>query len=142
MKFDTISLAAAASDMPDPRTNPADVPFVAIKPTPQTLTNTDETPTTVVLALEGTTGQSATVTLYVLDEPSSDVFAAPENPHSGDAARRFYQASAATSISVGSVTLLRALPGKIYYRVTGAPAAASVLKIGFAQGDPFSAPAP
>lgn len=142
MRFDTIALAAGAADMPDPRTNPADVPFVALKETPKTLTNTDELPTTCVLTLEGTTGQDATVQAYVLDEPDPRVFAAPENIHAGDADRKFYLAGEVVTVVVGTVSLTRAWAGKVYYRVTSAPAAASVLKIGFQSGDPYSAPAP
>lgn len=142
MRFDTITLAAGAADMPDPRVAPASVPFDAIKETPKTLVSTDELPTTCVLTLEGTTGQDATVQAYLLDEPAAGSDPFPANVHAGDASRLFYQAGEAVTVVVGVVSLTRAWPGKVYYRVTSAPAAASVLKIGFKSGDPYSAPAP
>jgi hypothetical protein len=127
MNFQAISIAAGATDMPDPRTNPADVPSTAILQTPATLTSTDEQPPVCCLTLEGTAGQDCDVQLFVLDEGTKTT----------PGSRRFYATSAApVVVTVGAISRVPAFPGEVYYRVTGAPVAAAVLKVGFKSGAP------
>ena len=130
MRFEVIQITGGQADLPDPRSAPQSVPSSAIKETPKTLSGTDEAPPTCVLTLEGTAGQTVGVTPYLLDEVT-DV----EGGAAG--ARRFYAAVAAPIVvTVGAVVLTRAYPGKVYYRLTTAPAADALLKIGFKSGEP------
>ena len=112
------------------------MPASHIKETLQTLPGTDQPPTVAVLTLEGTAGQTVTVERFVLDELAQTDAAMVDNPTLGDAARRFYTMGAATLVTVGATSFLRILPGKVYYRLTLAPAADARLKIGFAPGVP------
>lgn len=130
MRFDnTIAIVGGQADMPEPRALPGSVPESAIKGTPQTSTGTDEQPPTCILTLEGTAAQTATVQPFVLDEATAPEGALP-------AARRFYSAQASVVVTVGALTLIRAYPGRVYYRITSAPAADALLKIGFKSGEP------
>lgn len=130
MRFEYIALAAGAADAPDPRSTPATVPATHIKETPATVTGTDRNPSSVHLTLEGTAGQTVTVQQFALDETQNDPRFA-DDPNQGAGARRFYSLGSTQVVTVGAIATLTALPGKVYYRTTSAPVAASVLKIGF-----------
>lgn len=135
MKFDAIGIAAAQADLPDPRTNPALVPFTAVKTTPDTLRNTDSQPTLVVLTLEGTAAQNVDLERYVVEEPDGNILDT-DRPTSSMGDRRFYKIPGGPlTITVGEITLAPSYPGQIYYRLTGAPAAAATLRIGYKAGE-------
>lgn len=132
MRFDLIRITGGQADTPDPRAAPADVPHSHIKETPQTVTGTDRNPGNVLFTLEGTAGHTVTVQQFVLDE-TQQLEQAPfqDNPVANLADRRFYSFGATQVVTVGQVVELVALPGKVYYRLTSAPAADAVLKIGY-----------
>lgn len=134
MQFEKIAIAGGQANTVDPRTTPADVPAALIKSTPPTLPNTDQPPTVVVLALEGTAAQTVTVQQWALDESVEVPFA--DSPSAVNAARRFYSVGATFVVTVGALSYQRAVPGKVYYRLTSAPAADATLKIGYAAGSP------
>ncbi len=130
MRFDnTILITGGQADLPDPRVSPGTVPDSAIKESPKTLTGTDDQPPTCVLTLEGTAAQTVTVQPFVLDEATAGEGVVAS-------ARRFYSPGAGVVVTVGAITLVRAFPGKVYYRLTSAPAADAILKIGFKSGEP------
>jgi hypothetical protein len=137
MRFETIAITGGQANTPDPRTNPGDVPAQLIKDTPTVLSNTDSPPTVAAITLEGTATQTVTVQMFALDEPATANQAMADDPSAGASARRFYAAHAAgVVVTVGATTYFRAIPGKVYYRLTSAPAANATLKIGFAAGAP------
>lgn len=132
MKFETIAITASQADQPDPRSTPGTVPQTSLKDTPTTLNNTDDTPTVAVLALEGTAADTVRVQPFALDETKGQPFA--DDPTVGNDARTFYAVAAAVTVTVGTLSYCRAIPGKIYWRITNAPTHAATLKIGFAMG--------
>jgi len=134
MQFEKIAITGGQASTVDPRTTPADVPANLIKTTPPTLNNTDQPPSVTVFALEGTAAQTVTCQMFALDESVEVPFA--DSPSAVNAARRFYSVAASFVITVGALSYARALPGKIYYRLTAAPAADATLKISFAAGTP------
>jgi hypothetical protein len=105
------------------------VPPTHIKESPQTILGTDKNPSSVLLTLEGTAAQTVTVQQFALDEIVDKKF--EDDPQAGAAARRFYAFGAVQVVTVGTMVALTALPGKVYYRLTVAPAADATLKIGF-----------
>jgi len=133
VKFDRIKITGGQADTADPRGIPAvvaSIPPELIKETPGTITGTDKAPTTALLALEGTAAQTVTVQAWVLDEPQGKPEQA-DDPTTGNGARKFYSFGNTVVVTVGAVQSLPICPGKIYYRLTSAPAADAVLKIGF-----------
>ena len=134
MQFDTIAIAASQANSPDPRTNPGDVPAAQIKGTPQTLTGTDSAATVTVFALEGTAADTVTVQQYALDETGENPFA--DAPFANAANRKFYAVGASFVVTVGTLAYQRSVGGKVYYRLSSAPAHDAVLKIGYAAGSP------
>jgi hypothetical protein len=134
MKFETIAIVASQADQPDPRSTPATVPPGSVKETPKTLNNTDETPTVAVLALEGTAADTVHVQPYAIDETKGQAFA--DDPTADNSLRTFYAVAAAVTVTVGTLSYCRAVPGRIYWRITSAPSHAATLKIGFATGSP------
>lgn len=138
MRFERIAITGGQADLPDPRSAPEDVPDAAIKKAQNALTGTDEQPVQAVLTLEGTAAQTADVELFVLDEPTNDdPFISPEQVLVAKAARRFYSlGTTPVTVTVGEVAFHRVVPGPVYYRITSAPAADAVLKIGFVAGEP------
>lgn len=133
VKFERIKITGGQADSPDPRGAPnvvASIPPELLKDTPGTITGTDKAPTTALLALEGTAGQTVTVQAWVLDEPQGKQ-ADLDDPKVNDSARKFYSLGATVLVTVGAITQLTICPGRIYYRLTLAPAADAVLKIGF-----------
>lgn len=130
MQFQTIKITGGQADTVDPRASPAAVPAALIKATPATVTNTDKNPANVLLTLEGTAAQTVTVQQWALDEGQVDPSLA-DNPTAGDAARKFYKFGAAQVVTVGTIVAITALPGRVYFQLTSAPAADAVLKIGY-----------
>ncbi len=133
VKFERIKITGGQADSPDPRGAPAvvaSIPPELLKDTPGTITGTDKAPTTALLALEGTAAQTVTVQAWVLDEPQGKP-AEQDDPKTGDAARQFYSFGNTVVVTVGAIASLPICPGRIYYRLTSAPAANAVLKIGF-----------
>lgn len=136
MKFDhTIAITGGQADTVDPRSAPQSVLERYIKQTPPTLPNTDQSPTVTALTLEGTASQTVTVQAYALDDTAvQDAAKQADNPRAVEAARRFYAVGATQVVTVGEISYVRSVPGSVYYRLTSAPAADAVLKIGFAAG--------
>jgi hypothetical protein len=131
MKLERIQIVGGQSDSPDPRSAPGAVPASAIKQS-RSLPLSDNPPGLAVLMLEGTAAQTVDVQLFLLEEPdNSDAFVAPDL-----AARLFYSLGAAVTVTVGAAAFTRVVPGPVYYRLTNAPAANAVLKIGFVAGNP------
>ena len=134
MRFEHVrSITGGQAADPDPRTNPGDVPFQALLKCPETLGNSDTIPGRLILALEGTAAQTASVEIWALDEP-------PASPNVGNvpsqaqrAARQFHEATAAPIVvTVGALAehaSIMPMPGIIYVRITAAPAGDAVLKV-------------
>jgi hypothetical protein len=135
MRFDTIKITGGQPADASPRTAPGDVPVSRIKQVPDTLQGTDQAPTVMALTLEGTAAQTVSVTPFAVDEATEPNPQA--DPGSGLAARRFYQMqAAATVVTVGAVSYIRCIPGRVALQLTAIPAADAVLKIGYAGGAP------
>lgn len=135
MKFDAIQLTGGQV-LPDPRTTPGSVPLAAVRCTPATLTQTDNLSSVVVLALEGTAGQTAQIERYVQAETPQNLLQA-DSPKSLLTDRRFYKVPGGPlTITVGEVKEAPSYPGQVYYRVTTAPAANATLLIGYRSGTP------
>lgn len=133
MRFETIKITGGQADTVDPRTTPGSVPPTHIKDVPGSLSNSDWPPSKVVLALEGTAAQAVTVQQYLLDESSQVKVANADDPKALDAARLFYPFGAAQVVTVPTAVAIATVPGgKVYFRLTAAPAADATLKIGFA----------
>lgn len=133
VRFERIKITGGQADSPDPRGAPAvvaSIPPELLKDTPTTITGTDKAPTVALVTLEGTAGQTVTVQPWVLDEPQGKPEQA-DDPKSGDAARKFYSFGNTVVVTVGAVSSIPICPGRIYYRLTAAPAADATLKIGF-----------
>ena len=82
----------------------------------------------ILLALEGTATQTVAVTPYALAEVAPNTFEAQQALTD----RRFYKmAASAVTVTVGEVTSTPAMPGKVYLRLTSAPAADAVLRVSF-----------
>lgn len=131
MRFQTISIGAGAADAPDPRANPELVPEAHVFVVPRATEGTDERPKNFGLTLEGTAGQDVEVTFFVLDQPEFQRVHDANSVKDGRSDRKWYQHGAAITVVVGTfqVPTLACVPGILYARTTGAPAAASVLKI-------------
>lgn len=135
MRFDTIKVTGGQAADASPRTSPGLLPVDRIKQVPTTVPGTDVPPTVIALTLEGTAAQTMSVVPFSVDEatepdPNAD-------PGSGSTARRFYQMqAAATVVTVGAVSYIRCLPGRVAFQLTVIPAADAVLKIGYAGGAP------
>ncbi|CAB4154576.1 hypothetical protein UFOVP650_17 [uncultured Caudovirales phage] len=130
--------------MPDPRSAPQSVPDNAVIRVPDSLPGSGQAPQTLVVALEGTATQTATVQPWVLDEggnPSSEAFA--NDPTAARAGRKWYKYGAALTVTVGEAQTLTAVAGsattikmpcptgRIYLQVTTHPAANATLKAGY-----------
>lgn len=130
--FRRMPIAAAGVDV-DPRATPATVRDDRLFEIPDTLRGSDGEVKRLLLALEGTAGQSATLEVYALDEATGPQRTA-DSPTAGKDARRFYRAdTAGIVVPVGSLRqFTENLPSKgtVYLRVTVAPAAAATLKVG------------
>ncbi len=132
MRFIMIrAFAGAQADDPDPRSAPATVPEEALMVVPATLPNTDAQPRRLLVAAEGTAGQTIGVELWALEEPVTPLGGQGDPQAPGD--RKFYRLTTAELVStVGQLREYTANmpgPGKLYVRLTTAPAAASVLKV-------------
>ena len=126
-------VGGAAAD-PNPRTNPGDVLDAMMFVIPPSLRNADSPARSILLALEGTAAQSLAFEVYALDEtgdPGASLSTQPEPVAS--TARRFYQATTEPlALGVGNLreyVLNRPSSGKVYVRVTTAPAADAVLMV-------------
>ncbi len=129
MKFQDIAVTGGGADDADPRTTPAAPVDDQILMVPPTLENSDAPPSRMLLALEGTSGHTVTVTVYALAETSVGVF--QEQPDK--ATRRWYQHGTAVTVTVGAIAVaVPCIPGKIYLRLTSKPVANATLRVAFA----------
>ena len=124
---------------PDPRTSPEDVPDRALSRASLTLRNSDTIFRRVLLTLEGTSPQTATVDLYAQNDQGLDRQATmttnPVLTPEERAARRFYRFATGIIVTVGRFQELLVdipTPGNIYVRVTSVPAANSIVLVAFA----------
>jgi len=137
------STGGAAAD-PDPRTSPEQVPDRNVGDVPATMLGTDQSPQTLVVALEGTTGQSATIQLWTIEDPVNTQIIA--DPKAEKAARRYYSVGEPLTLSVGDAltfigeqgsganVLIAKVPcpiGRVYLQVTTRPAADATIKVGW-----------
>lgn len=128
-------LVGGASADPDPRGVPsviATVPSAAMMSIPPVLPRTDTTPWRLLLALDGTAGQTATVEVWALTETQHPGAPPPLLTYDELGARDFHLAAAGTIITVGTLAEVLDVipgPGRIYVRVTVFPAANATLKV-------------
>lgn len=122
---------AVSATTPDPRSAPATVPaelVFAVKG--QMFGIASDYPTqSILVALDGTSGNTATFELWALDEsmPAPAEFPSVFKPASTDL---WYKLVAATAVSVGSSVLFQPVAaGRLYLRCTVAPAAAATVKV-------------
>ena len=112
----------------DPRTAPANILLDRVFIVEPSLLNTGIAPRKVLVGLEGTAANTATVQFWVLDDSgfsSTDTF----DPSTA----LWYSIGAVVVATVGEVVDGPALPGgRIYVEVTVASAAPSVIKVGSA----------
>ena len=128
MRFLEIRITGGQADSADPRSAPGSVPEALLIEVPVTLTGTDVPPSKILLTLEGTAAQTVDVTPYALAETKASPFEA--QPALTE--RRFYKmAASAVTVTVGELTSTPAMPGKVYLRLTTAPAADAVLRVSF-----------
>ncbi len=132
VKFQTIKITGGQADTTDPRAAPGSVPPELLVDVPVSLTGSDLPPSKMVLALEGTTAQTVSVQQYILDETAQAKVADLDDPKVNDAARRFYPFGAAQVVTCPTAVAIATVPGRLYLRLTTAPAANATLKIGFA----------
>lgn len=143
MQFQRIDSAGGAAADVDPRTTPQSVQDKSILRIPDTVPGTDTAPKTLALALEGTSAQTMTVQLWVLDDPMAQQIVGNQDDLTAErAARRYYKYGDALTLTVGQVHLLTAVAGastavqapcpvgRVYFQVTTRPAANAVLKVG------------
>lgn len=137
MQFE-MKRALEAGQAADPDTSvPESIPERALMRIPLAIRNSDEIPTRLLFALEGTAAQTASVEIWAQDDTGTDRMASmPEQPTPAQlAARQFYLATASPIVvTVGELTELQTGdvmpgPGTIYVRVTAVPAAASEIKV-------------
>ena len=144
MRFDIKQrLVGGAAADPSPRTAPEAVPDAKLGQIPETQPGNDTAPQTLLLTLEGTTGNTAVVQLWLQDEERQDTFEQGDIPGLGKADRRFYQFGDPITVTVGQLatptgtagaatTVKFPCPyGRVYFQVTTSPAADAVLKAGW-----------
>ncbi len=134
MRFIDVNVAASQANSADPRANPDLVKDTLVVLLPKTIANTDTSPPYVGLVLEGTAADTIDVTLWAkFEPPGNDGFAAEETP----ANRCFYKIGVTTTLTVGTMKTLPAVPGPVYVQIANAPTHASILRLA-----PMAAPIP
>ncbi len=138
-----IPIVGGAAADPSPRTDPVAVPDKLTGRIPDYVPSTDSAPRALMLALEGTAAQTATVQLWVCEEDARALQPFSDSPNDGKALRKWYQYGAALTVTVGSAQLVGGtagastavqLPcptGLVYFQVTTKPAADATLKAGW-----------
>lgn len=128
MAVQTIPLTASATDA-DPRSTP-NVPQEKLVFLGDRIPQTDEQPCSLWLALEGTAGNTAVVSVYW----------SPNNFQSTlETARKWYLIKDAITVTVGAVVRVPAMPGNCCIRVTTAPAANATL-LAVVSSQPYATP--
>lgn len=123
MHFERIAIIGGQADAPDPRVQPVDGTSSAILRTPNGLPGLGTAPKTLVMGLEGTTGETCLVQLYAIDDG--------RRPGDAEAPFQFYVFSEPLLITVGELISGPALLGSVFYRITDAPAHDATLKLGY-----------
>lgn len=138
MRFDAripvASAAAATAECPDPASSPGTVPAKYVFELGFALGASQTPMRRILLALDGTAGETLTVELWAVDDatwPDQNA----DDPSAGLAARRFYRVGAAattvTAKQVEEITAEVPARGRVYARVTGGTlASAGTLLIG------------
>jgi hypothetical protein len=85
----------------------------------------------MIFALEGTTGNTATVSLWALDESTWNQNSENALDPAVTALRRWYLVASGIALTVGQLAelLVKVAPGTFYVQVTTAPAADGVVKV-------------
>jgi hypothetical protein len=118
VNFELVQLVGGSADFPDPRLSPDLVPSEAVKLTPRGLPAAGVAPSGMLLALEGTAGQSAQVQVWVAYEEETGL-------------RRYYAVGDPVSLIVGQAQRLPTFPGNVYFQARGIPPDDAVLLVGY-----------
>lgn len=143
-----IPIAGGGSNDPSPRTDPSAVPDHLVGTISGHIPSSTGAPRALVLALEGTATQTATVQVWVQEEQTLAQTQFNDDPNTAKAARRFYAYGDPITLTVGSAQpllttvdantgLIQLAPcpvGRVYFQITSKPAAAATLKVGWLGG--------
>lgn len=133
MHFSKIPVGTVATV--DARTTPQSVPDTHLLDTPTHLPSTDTQPTRVLLGLEGTAADTATVQQWALDDPTQAGF---DKAPQAAADRKWHKVGTTKALTVGTILEEKAYPGKVYYQITVPPLAVATLLVAFAAGEPHA----
>jgi len=118
MYVHTSAIGAGASADPSPLTSPGAVPNERLIFTAERIPQTDQQPSSLLLGLKGTSGNTAVVSVWIcFDDPQAVT----------PASRSWFLMRSGITVTAGQTIYAPAGPGTIYLQVTTASAAASTL---------------
>jgi hypothetical protein len=126
MRYQTTAITGGAAADASPSTSPTGLSESRLFSVPERLPGTDAEPQSVVLGLTGTAGNTAVISIWACLSEPRDVAAA----------NRKWCITQSATVTVGTLSRLRVVPGLCYVQVTTATAADSILSFGVSSASP------